>query len=81
MKNVFPFATGSAVTASFAVTASYAETGYALSASLAQTAEVVLFPNPGPTGPVGDPATKNICLITFEEYLDVLAGTHQVNCN
>lgn len=73
MKNVFPFTTGSAVTASYAMDATVANsTGRPISASFAETASVIL----NSTGPRG----KFICSVTYGQYQLMLSGTHVENC-
>jgi hypothetical protein len=74
MKNVFPFSTGSAVTASFAERAGVSiNAELAESASYAETASIILNPSQGAPG-------KGICLVTFEQYEQILSGTFVENC-
>jgi hypothetical protein len=74
VKNVFPFTTGSEVTASFAVSSSYSiTTGGAFGAVNAQTSSIILEPVAGPPG-------NGICIITFAQYEDILAGNGVENC-
>jgi hypothetical protein len=67
MLKVYPFASGSEVTASHAVTASYAvsasSAGYVFTTELA---EQVLYPESG------SPAAVNLCLITYPQYLELV---------
>jgi hypothetical protein len=67
MIKVYPFASGSEFTASYAVTASYATSassaGYVYTASVA---EQVLYPQSG------SDAAVNLCLITYQQYLELL---------
>lgn len=78
MIKVYPFASGSEYTASFAVSSSYAvnvaSAGYVYSAS---KADVVLSPVSGSS------AAVNVCLITYNQYLEMLAnpGTKYEQCN
>ncbi len=62
MLSVYPYASGSLYTASYAITASYADNvrliKYVVSASNANT---VLFPESGSRG-------KGVCLLTTEQY-------------
>ena len=74
MRNVFPFTTGSEVTASFAITSAVSlNARAAISASFAQTSSIILEPVQGPPG-------NGICLITFEQYQQILSGTFVENC-
>lgn len=67
MLRVFPFGSGSFVTASFAVSASYATTAsYLLYTHTASFAETGSF---GPKGLRGNP---DICLITYQQYLKLI---------
>jgi hypothetical protein len=73
MRNVFPFTTGSAVTASYASEAGVSlQTLQTISASFATTAQTII----NSTGPRG----KYICSVTYDEYQMILAGTHVENC-
>ena len=78
MLKVYPFASGSEFTASYAVTASYAisasSAGYVYTSSLAQQ---VLYPQSGSA------AAVNICLITYADYLQLInnPGTTIEQCN
>lgn len=77
MIKIYPFASGSEVTASFAVTSSYAGTAdYVQYVYTASMAKKVLYPQEG------DPAPVNICFITYEQYLDLLnnPGTRVEQC-
>jgi hypothetical protein len=66
MLSVYPYGTGSAYRASYAITSSVASSasfiGYVLSASKAET---VLFPESGSRG-------KSICLLTKEQYEEMI---------
>jgi hypothetical protein len=74
MKNVFPFSTGSVVTSSFAQTAEFSiNAQIAESASFAETASIILNPVQGPPG-------KGICLVTDEQYQQMLTGLFVENC-
>lgn len=75
MITVYPFASGSLYTSSFAVSSSYANSAsfvsYALSSSVAQT---VINPQSGSAG-------KNICLLTIEQYYLLSGSASRVeNC-
>lgn len=73
MKSVFPFATGSAVTASYSDSASVSlGAGQTISASIADTAGVII----NSVGPRG----RYICTVTYDEYQLLLAGTHYEDC-
>lgn len=78
MIKVYPFASGSEYTASFAISASHANTahtaGYVYTASLANE---VIFPTSGSA------AAVNICRITYDQYLQILSGSGSVfeQCN
>lgn len=77
MLKVYPFGSGSEYTASYAVTSSYAPIAdrleYVYTASVAGTVQ-------NPTS--GSAASKNICLITYSQYLDLIAnpGTKKEQC-
>jgi hypothetical protein len=74
MKNVFPFTTGSEVTASFAFNSNVSINARAASdAQFALTSSVILEPVQGPPG-------NGICLVTFEQYQQMLSGTFVENC-
>jgi hypothetical protein len=76
MKNVFPFSTGSIVTASFAQTAEFSiNAQIAESASFANTAAKILEPElrQGPAG-------KARCYVTHEQYQQMLTGLFVENC-
>lgn len=64
---IYPYASGSFYTASFAISSSFATTAqdidYVFTASIADT---VINPTSG------SPALINICLITYEQYLALL---------
>jgi hypothetical protein len=66
MLKVYPFASGSEYTASFAITASSANSAdllaYAVTASVART---------GSLGPQGLRGSPDVCIITFEQYLQM----------
>lgn len=73
MNKVYPYASGSEYTSSYAVTASYARNvngiAYVTSASIA---DVVLYPT------VGAPAAVNLCLLSYTDYLLVVAGSKEI---
>jgi hypothetical protein len=75
MLSVYPFASGSLYTASYAISASYAASAnfiqYVLSASNAAT---VLFPQSGSRG-------KSVCLITTDQYNTLIATSGSEVCN
>jgi len=74
VRNVFPFTTGSEVTASFAIDSGISlNARAALSASFTQTSSVILEPVQGPPG-------KGICLVTFEQYEQMLSGIFVEDC-
>lgn len=70
---VYPFASGSEYTASFAI-----NTSVAISASRADSAQTssfagtVLFPESGSAAEV------DICIITYEQYLQILSGSGDI---
>lgn len=78
MIKVYPFASGSEYTASFAISSSFAQNinslGYVLTASNAATIQ-------SPTS--GSPASVNVCLITYDQYLQLInnPGTIFEQCN
>jgi hypothetical protein len=76
MIQVYPFASGSEYTASFAISSSFAtnvsRAEYVFTAS---NAGVVQFPTSG------SPAIINRCLITYDEYLQILSGSAVEQCN
>jgi len=75
MLNVFPFATGSAVTASYALSGSFAQSADFL--AYVTTASVALE---GPLGPRGTRGA-DVCLLTFEQYQQMLLNPLLVeNC-
>lgn len=76
MLSVYPFASGSLYTASFAVSSSFATSASLISyVSTASIADTVLFPQSGSRG-------KSVCLITFEQYqLLVSSSTLIEQCN
>lgn len=76
MLTVYPFGTGSAYTASYSISSSFASSArfikYVISAS---TADQVLFPISGSRG-------KGICLLTTEQYLLLSgSGARVENCD
>lgn len=75
MRQIYPFASGSLYTASYAVTASYAPTAsfitYVVTASNAAT---ILYPQSGSRG-------KSICLLTTEQYEEMIALNKLEICN
>ena len=77
MLKVYPFGSGSEYTASYAVTSSYAVSAsrldYVYTSSFAAT---VLNPTSGSA------ASKNICLITYADYLELInnPGTKKEQC-
>jgi hypothetical protein len=72
---VFPFGSGSEFTASFAVTSSFSQTAIRYQAAVTSSnADIVLTPVSGSRPEV------EICVVTFEEYQQILAGTHVENC-
>jgi hypothetical protein len=74
MKNVFPFTTGSEVTASFAISSAVSLNARAASdAQFTQTSSIILEPVQGPPG-------NGICLVTFEQYEQMLSGTFVEDC-
>jgi len=75
MKNVYPFATGSAYTASFSLTSSFAENAEKIQfAETASNAGIVLNPTSG------SDAAVDICIITYQDYLRILSGSHFEVC-
>lgn len=72
MINVYPYASGSLYTASYAITASYATSAsfinYVFTASKADT---VLYPESGSVG-------LSICLLTTEQYYEISGSTNKV---
>jgi hypothetical protein len=72
---VFPFGSGSEFTASYAVTSSFAQSAAKYQAAItASNAGTVLVPVSG-----SRPA-KEICVITYSQYQQILNGTHFENC-
>lgn len=75
MRSVYPYASGSLYTASYATTASFANRvsfiQYVTSASNAQT---ILFPESGSQG-------RGICLLTTEQYLLMVATGRVERCD
>lgn len=68
MLSVYPFGSGSLYTASFAITASYAQqTQRYLYVESASVAGKVLYPRPGAMG-------KGVCLLTTQQYLALKAN-------
>jgi hypothetical protein len=77
MINTYPFASGSTVTASFAITAS--QVGGVLSAGYVVTSSTAGYV----INPIsGSDATVNRCLITYEQYLLLInnPGTKKEQC-
>jgi hypothetical protein len=69
MKGVYPFASGSEYTASFAISASYALSASAIDyVATASAAGTILNPISGSA------ASVNICIITYQQYLAMLAN-------
>lgn len=64
----YPYASGSLYTASFAATSSYA-----VSASYRAYVTTASFAITGSKGPVGFRGSPDICLITTEQYLKLVA--------
>lgn len=75
MLKVFPFGSGSEFTASFAVTSSFSQT--AVRYQIAETSSIA---NTVLTPISGSKPEVEICVITFEQYQQILAGTHVENC-
>lgn len=74
MLSVYPFASGSLYTASFATTASHANTAqYITYVESASYAGKVLFPTSGSRG-------KSICTITYEQYLLAVGSNMTESC-
>lgn len=75
MISVYPFGSGSLYNASYAITASYAASAsfikYVVSAS---TAPTVLYPQSGSRG-------KSVCLLTKEQYEEMIALNKMEICN
>lgn len=70
MIKVYPFASGSLYTASYAVTASYSSTATFLIGSIsASTAEFVVNPESGSRG------MPDICYIRYDQYLLLVSGS------
>jgi hypothetical protein len=73
---VYPFPSGSEVTSSYAVRASFAnEVRFVQSSLTASSAGAVLQLVKGP------PADINLCYITYEDYLQILSGSVVENCS
>lgn len=71
---VFPFSSGS-VTSSFAISSSFAEqAGRVDYVSSSISASLVLTPISG------SPAAVDICIITFEQYQQIISGSHVEVC-
>lgn len=64
---VYPFVTGSQVTASFATTSSFA-----ISASYIDYAPTASYAIDGVSGSMGYRGTPDVCLITAEQYFQLL---------
>jgi hypothetical protein len=72
---VYPFASGSEYTASYAISSSFATSASLLSyVATASYAGTVLFPE------TGDDAAIDICVITYEQYLQILSGSYYEVC-
>lgn len=69
MIRVYPFASGSLYTASYALAANYA-----ISASLIDYVPTASVAGVG-AGPTGQAASINICLITYNEYQTLISNT------
>jgi hypothetical protein len=67
MINVYPFASGSLYTASFALSSSYANVAEFL--TYVETASIALSGSFGPKGLRGYP---EVCTITYEQYLKLV---------
>lgn len=75
MLKVFPFNSGSEVTSSYAITASFANEIQAISSAItASNAGAVLQLVQGPPGPV------DVCVITFSQYQQIFSGSAIENC-
>jgi hypothetical protein len=76
MIQVYPFASGSEYTASFAISSSFATNvelvDYVFTAS---NAGAVQFPTSGSAAEV------NLCLITYNQYIQLLSGSSIEQCN
>lgn len=76
MLKVFPFPSGSEVTASYAITASFAnEVQRVQSAETASNAGSVLQLTQGPPGDI------DVCFITFSQYQQILSGNFIEDCS
>ena len=76
MLKVYPFPSGSEVTSSYAVRASFAnEIQRIQSALTASSAGTVLQLVQGP------PGDTDICFITYDQYLQILSGDFVENCS
>lgn len=74
MLSVYPYASGSLYTASYAITASYSPSAsyiaYTVSASYAKE---VIYPQSGSSG-------KGICLLTSDQYLSMISLNKMETC-
>lgn len=75
MKNIYPYATGSAYTASYAVSSSFA-----VSASLLPYVATASYAGKVLSPQSGSDAAVDICVITYEQYLDILNGNSYEIC-
>lgn len=74
MLSIYPFASGSLYTASYALTASYAvSANYISYVATASTAGTVLYPQSGSRG-------KSVCLLTTEQYTQMILNNKREIC-
>lgn len=68
MLTVYPFGSGSLFTGSYAVSASYA-----VSSSYLLYTYTASFAESGTSGPTGNRGSPEVCLITYDQYLKLIA--------
>lgn len=74
MISVYPYASGSFYTASYAITSSFANSAQFIArVTSASNAATVQFPESGSRG-------KGICLLTIDQYLTMIATNRVENC-
>lgn len=76
MLKVYPFASGSEFTASYALTSSLAK-----SATFFAYVNTASYADTGTQGPKGLRGAPDVCLITYEQYLQMSASANLIeNC-
>lgn len=75
MLKVFPFTSGSEISASYSLTSQYADSGSILSKAVSSSvADFVIAPTSGSEPDV------NICVVTYAQYLLISGGTAVEDC-